>query len=161
MSGAVALLLQDEPLLTPDQVKYRLMATANKNWPGYDATRAGAGYLDIYAAVTGTTIASANSGIAASQLLWTGPEPVTWGSVSWNSVSWNSVSWNSVSWNSVSWNSVSWNSDYWDGEEVEAVNASANLGPYDQPQLPTPINVGTAGQNEEPEYTLFLPAVTR
>ncbi len=51
VSGAVALLLQDEPNLTPDQVKYRLMATANKDWPGYDATTAGAGYLDIYAAV--------------------------------------------------------------------------------------------------------------
>ena len=30
VSGAVALLLQDEPDLTPDQVKYRLMATANR-----------------------------------------------------------------------------------------------------------------------------------
>jgi len=113
VSGAVALLLQDEPNLTPDQVKYRLMATANKDWPGYNAAAAGAGYLDIYAAVHGTTTESANTGINASQLLWTGSQPVTWNSVSWNSVSWNSVSWNSVSWNSVSWNSVSWNSDYW------------------------------------------------
>ena len=29
VSGAVAPLLQDEPNLNPDQVKYRLMATAN------------------------------------------------------------------------------------------------------------------------------------
>jgi len=29
VSGAVAILLQDEPNLTPDQVKYRLMTTAN------------------------------------------------------------------------------------------------------------------------------------
>jgi len=113
VSGAVALLLQDEPNLTPDQVKYRLMATANKNWPGYNVTTAGAGYLDIYAAVNGATTENANTGLTASQLLWTGSQPVTWNSVSWNSVSWNSVSWNSVSWNSVSWNSVSWNSDYW------------------------------------------------
>ena len=113
VSGAVALLLQDEPSLTPDQVKYRLMATANKDWPGYNETTAGTGYLDIYNAVYGTTTQSANTGINASQLLWTGSQPVTWNSVSWNSVSWNSVSWNSVSWNSVSWNSVSWNSDYW------------------------------------------------
>ncbi len=39
VSGAVALLLQDEPELNPDQVKYRLMATADKNWPGYTADR--------------------------------------------------------------------------------------------------------------------------
>jgi serine protease AprX len=119
VSGAIALLLQDEPALTPDQVKYRLMATANKNWLGYDAARSGAGYLDVYAAIAGTTTQSANTGIAVSNLLTSGPDgvlgpSVSWNSVSWNSVSWNSVSWNSVSWNSVSWNSVSWNSDYWD-----------------------------------------------
>ena len=35
VSGAVAILLQSEPNLTPDQVKYRLMSTANKSWTGY------------------------------------------------------------------------------------------------------------------------------
>jgi serine protease AprX len=69
VSGAAALLLQDEPNLTPDQVKYRLMATANKSWPGYTATKAGAGTLDVYAAVKGTTTASANTGTTASHLL--------------------------------------------------------------------------------------------
>jgi serine protease AprX len=117
VSGAVALILQEEPNLTPDQVKYRLMTTANKAWPGYNADSAGAGYLDVYAAVKGTSTESTNTGIAVSSLLTTGSAPVnssvSWNSVSWNSVSWNSVSWNSVSWNSVSWNSVSWNSDYW------------------------------------------------
>jgi serine protease AprX len=113
VSAAVALLLQDEPGLTPDQVKFRLMATANKSWPGYNASQSGAGYLDVYAAVRGTTTKSANTGLRASQLLTTGPAPITWGSVGWNSVGWNSVGWNSVGWNSVGWNSVGWNSDYW------------------------------------------------
>lgn len=113
VSGAVALLLQDEPNLTPDQVKYRLKATANKSWSGYNAARAGAGYLDVYAAVYGSTTQSANTGITASQFLWTGTEPLAWGSASWNSASWNSASWNSASWNSASWNSASWNSTYW------------------------------------------------
>ncbi|HYN86964.1 MAG TPA: S8 family peptidase, partial [Ardenticatenaceae bacterium] len=89
VSGAVALLLQDEPALTPDQVKYRLMATTikgRKQFPAYNATTMGAGLLDVYAAVNGTTTASANTGVQASQLLWSGSEPVTWSSVSWNSV---------------------------------------------------------------------------
>jgi len=110
VAGAVALLLQDEPGLTPDQVKYRLMATAR---PFSDANHAGAGYLDAYAAVHGTTTANANTGISASQMLWSGSTPVTWNSVNWNSVNWNSVNWNSVNWNSVNWNSVNWNSDFW------------------------------------------------
>jgi serine protease AprX len=114
VSAAVALLLQDEPNLTPDQVKFRLMATANKLWPGYNAAKSGAGYLDIYAAVRGTTTKSANTGVKASQLLTTGSSPITWNSVGWNSVGWNTVGWNTVGWNTVGWNTVGWNSDYWE-----------------------------------------------
>jgi serine protease AprX len=113
VSGAVALLLQDEPGLTPDQVKYRLMATANKSWDGYNSKKAGAGYLDIFAAVNGTTSESANTGLFPSQLLSTGSEPITWGSVGWESVGWESVGWESVGWESVGWESVGWESDYW------------------------------------------------
>lgn len=114
VSGAVALLLQDEPKLTPDQVKYRLMATASQNWAGYATTQSGAGYLDAYAAVYGRTTESANTGITVSQMLTTGSDPITWDSVGWNSVGWNSVGWNSVGWNSVGWNSVGWNTSTWD-----------------------------------------------
>jgi len=106
VSGAVALLLQDEPGLTPDQVKFRLMDSAR-------AFSSGRTYLDIDAAVNGDSFASANTGIFASQLLWSGIEPVSWESVAWNSVAWNSVAWNSVAWNSVAWNSVAWNSVAW------------------------------------------------
>jgi len=113
VSAAVAILLQDEPNLTPDQVKYRLTATANKSWASYSSTKSGAGYLDVYAAVNGTSTQSANTGLKASNLLSTGSTPITWNSVGWNSVGWNSVGWNSVGWNSVGWNSVGWNSDYW------------------------------------------------
>lgn len=113
VSGAAAMLVQSSPNLTPDQVKYRLMATANPNWPGYNPTTAGAGYLDVYAAVNGATTQSANTGLPASRVLWAGGQPTTWDSVNWNSVNWNSVNWNSVNWNSVNWNSVNWNSDYW------------------------------------------------
>ncbi len=113
VSGIAALMLSQHPELTPDQVKYRLKVTANTNWPGYTATKAGAGILDVYAAVKGTSPQSANTHIVASHQLWTGSTPVNWGSVDWNSVDWNSVDWNSVDWNSVDWNSVDWNSDYW------------------------------------------------
>jgi serine protease AprX len=105
VSGAVALLLQDEPNLTPDQVKYRLKATAR---PFISAEKTGAGYLDVYAAVNGTTTQSANTDLTMSRLINSGSGTV------WNSVSWSSVSWSSVSWSSVSWSSVSWSSDHWE-----------------------------------------------
>ena len=72
VSGAVALLLQQNPRLTPDSVKARLMKTATKNFPTltpvYDpSTReifviqndiftVGAGYLDITAALSDNSV---------------------------------------------------------------------------------------------------------
>ena len=73
-----------------------------------------AGYLDIYAAVHSATTATANTGTPASQLLWSGEEPVNWGSVNWGSVNWGSVNWGSVNWGSVNWGSVNWGSVHWD-----------------------------------------------
>ncbi|MFH0915433.1 MAG: S8 family peptidase [bacterium] len=94
VAGVVALLLEDEPNLTPDQVKYRLLATATP-LGGDNVTRA---YVDAFAAINGTTTQSANTGIPVSNLLTTGDNPVN-SSVMWNSVMWNSVMWNSVNWN--------------------------------------------------------------
>lgn len=106
-SGAVALLLQDEPNLNPDQVKYRLMSTAIRGgrWTG--------NYLNAANVVFGSTTATANTGIVASQLLWTGNQPINWSSVNWGSVNWGSVNWGSVNWGSVNWGSVNWGSVYW------------------------------------------------
>jgi serine protease AprX len=120
VAAAAALLLQSEPNLTPDQVKYRLKATAltgksqgkwdtRKVWSAYDPDTMGAGYLDIYAAVTQKNITgSANQGIPVSKLLWSGNSPVNW-----SSVNWSSVNWSSVNWSSVNWSSVNWSGDYW------------------------------------------------
>jgi serine protease AprX len=113
VSGVAALLLQDEPGLNPDQVKYRLMTTANKSWAAYDTAKAGAGVVNAFTAVNATTTDYANQGIVPSQLLTTGENGVAFDSVGWNSVGWNSVGWNSVGWNSVGWNSVGWNSVGW------------------------------------------------
>jgi serine protease AprX len=110
VTGAVVLLLQDEPDLTPDQVKYRLINASP--WIGP------AKYLDIYDVVTGTTTESANYGIMPSQLLSTGEEGIVfsdvgWNTVGWNTVGWNTVGWNTVGWNTVGWNTVGWNSTFW------------------------------------------------
>ena len=120
-AGAVALLLQDEPDLTPDQVKYRLLATAQP-FDGPELGSTGQGYLDIYAAIHGTTTESAKTGIVSSQLLWTGSDPVNWDSVNWDSVNWDSVNWDSVNWDSVNWDSVNWDSVNWDSVSFSSVN---------------------------------------
>ena len=74
VSGAAALLLQQTPTLTPDQVKARLMQSAYKNLVPYsrvtdpvtgqiyndqaDIFTVGAGYLDIQAALSDTSLAT-------------------------------------------------------------------------------------------------------
>jgi serine protease AprX len=136
VSGAVALVLQQNPSLTPDQVKARLMKTA---WKGvgqftyshdsfgnlynneYDLFTYGAGYLDVNAALGNTDLASGvalsmtavvnNNGVVTVQN--TNPDAVFSGSsVVWGatSVVWgNSVVWgsNAFSATSVVWGATS------------------------------------------------------
>lgn len=50
IAGAVALMLDADPTLSPDQVKDILTQTASR-MPGYDDSEVGAGYVNVYAAV--------------------------------------------------------------------------------------------------------------
>jgi serine protease AprX len=77
VSGAVALMLEKEPGLTPDQVKARLMKSATKSFPSYsvatdpvtgqvftsqyDIFTVGAGYLDIWEALQATETGTARA----------------------------------------------------------------------------------------------------
>lgn len=162
VAGAAALLLQDEPNLTPDQVKYRLLATANQQWPGYDRLRAGAGYLDVAAAVRGTTTQAANTKIPVSNLLTTGPNGVLSPSVNWSSVNWSSVNWSSVN-----WSSVNWSSDYWEATPIasaapvpstttSARETKAKAAPVDHPER-LPISEQKVAQ----PYRLFMPMILK
>ncbi len=125
VSGAVALLLQKEPNLNPDQVKFRLKAMTLKGtpqgswdnrqvWSNYNAATAGAGLVDGYFTIYQSwKKGTSNTGLPASLLLSTGSNPIMWGSVNWSSVNWSSVNWSSVNWSSVNWSSVNWSSAYW------------------------------------------------
>jgi serine protease AprX len=109
VSGIVADLLQANPSLTPDQVKWLLMQTALPiAGPG-----TGAGYPQAAAAVAYRgAIGQANVGVVPNDKIAAAGCATLAGcnaATNWNTVSWNTVSWNTVSWNTVSWNTVSWN----------------------------------------------------
>jgi serine protease AprX len=62
VSGIVAQILEDEPGLTPDQVKARLADTARRI-AETDRMSAGAGLVDAFAAATSDGMAAANQGL--------------------------------------------------------------------------------------------------
>lgn len=125
VSGAAALLLEQNPALTPDQVKARLMKTAYKAFPAYssytdpstgitytdqyDIFTVGAGYLDVATALGSTDLASATSGSALSPTAMYDSTSGTVYLVNGSSVVWGtSVVWGS----SVVWGtSVIWGTD--------------------------------------------------
>jgi serine protease AprX len=137
VSGAAALLLQQNPALTPDQVKARLMKTAWKNVGQftyshdnfgnlynneYDLFTYGAGYLDIDAALANTDLAT---GVALSPTaVFNSNGSVTIANTSSSAFSGTSVVWgggNSMVWgNSVVWggNALSANSVVWGATSV-------------------------------------------
>jgi len=148
VSGAVALMLQQNPALTPDQVKARLMKTAWKgfgqffsssdSWGNtydneYDIFTFGAGYLDIEAALNNTDLADGlalsptairnadgSVTIVNTSSATFGGTSVVWGAMS---VVWgNSVVWgaNAITSNSVVWGaqSVVWGATSLSGTSV-------------------------------------------
>ncbi len=84
VSGAVALMLQEEPNLNPDQVKARLWQSAR---PMSDA-RAGHGYLTVAGALDADTTESANAGVQISAFLTPPETPIYWDGVNWGGVNW-------------------------------------------------------------------------
>ena len=101
VSGAAALLIQSNPGLNPNQVKYRLMDTAR---PFDTRARAGAGYLNVEAAINGTSTQRANLNFTPSALLNLSGNPALTGS---------SANWSSANWSSANWSSANWSSTYW------------------------------------------------
>ena len=138
VSGAAALMLQQNPNLTPDQVKARLMKTASKSFPSsstvtdttvtpnvvytdyYDIFTVGAGYLNIPAALSNTDLAtlpalspSASFNSSNNTVHLIDGTSVCWGSgVAWGT----SVVWGT---NVIISNSVVW------GTNNQEVNGSA------------------------------------
>jgi len=97
VAGTVALMLQANPALTPDQIKWILQNTG-RAYTG--RPRGGAGVVNAYAAVNYTLGSKpkapelANVGLTPSRSL-----NVTAGEIVYSNVYWNNVYWNNVYWN--------------------------------------------------------------
>ncbi len=131
VSGIIALMLERNPALTPDQVKFILTKTAQgvpsvttdaRNTVGY-------GSANAYAAVTSNHIDKANRGrrpsnsfartirplIEGQPLVWKDPwaNSINWGSINWGSINWGTATWDNLDWDSINWGSINWGSINW------------------------------------------------
>jgi serine protease AprX len=140
-SGAAALVLADNPRLTPNQLKARLLGNTNPG-PVGDPFVDGHGALNADAAATSGAMNLSQSaaglvpilaGIAISLVpdgpadtwnvkLWSGlsvnQPPANgqpWPGLAWNGGDWNGSVWTGRAWNDGGWTGAAWNSEDWTG----------------------------------------------
>ncbi len=139
VSGAAALLIEQRPDLTPDQVKALLASTANK-LPDASSACQGAGMIDLGRVrtaltpqtvqnhATSTGLGSLNAARGSAHLsddgvVLEGEIDIfgnPWDAKSWSAESWSGTSWMGGMWNGKSWSGSSWSSKSWSGSSWSA-----------------------------------------
>jgi serine protease AprX len=136
VAGSVALLLDDRPELTPDQVKWILRKTA-KSLPQSDEAAQGAGEIDVKRASqrkpgsdsaqtwtfsTGTGSLEAARGslhVEMGGVVLAGEFDIfghPWDGQSWSGQSWSGQSWSGGEWLGQSWSGQGWSGQSWSGQ---------------------------------------------
>ena len=149
VAGASALLLEQRPELTPDQVKAALVAGA-RPVPGFDAVAQGSGLVNvrnastqppsdveqtwepatghgsIHAARGSLSAVRGGDRIAGERDAWgrqwdaNGWAASSWSGSSWSGSSWSGSSWSGWSWSGSSWSGSSWSGSSWSGSSWTA-----------------------------------------
>jgi subtilisin family serine protease len=134
VSGAAALLLQQRPNLTPDQVKKLLTSTAS-SLPSADPVAQGSGLINLKSAAAAATpnyvqtwpTSSGSGSLEAARgsahvemdgVVLTGEKDIfgtPWDGTSWSGTSWSGTSWSGTSWSGTSWSGTSWSGTSWSG----------------------------------------------
>jgi serine protease AprX len=138
VSGAVALLLERNPSLNPNQVKQILMKTTQpfgQNATPPPAGAAGTGLLNCYTAYNSPTLGSADQGLRFADggarlvysLIYGGPlgwkDPAyqginwlayTWLTLPWTTPAWDNFAWDNIAWDNIAWDNIAWDQTSWD-----------------------------------------------
>jgi len=120
VAGAAALMIGADPTLTPDDVKVRLMGTADPV-TGATVNQQGAGTLDVDEALVATTHAN---GWALSAYLGDGKEffkngdynkweKRAWQKYGWTKYKWTKYKWTKYKWTKYKWTEVAWTKYKW------------------------------------------------
>jgi serine protease AprX len=155
-SGAVALILQRYPNMTPDQVKDFLSGSTD-GLPGTNKRSAGFGELDLGVAFGASTASSyvpwyvpstglgsleisrGSDHISMNGVALTGEKDIFGkafnaatmataeaAGASWSGGSWNGSTWSGASWSGSSWSGASWSGASWSGNSWSGMTWSGN-----------------------------------
>ena len=119
VSGASALLLQQRPDLTPDQVKALLTSTARPVPEASDLCQ-GAGLIDLKAAykaptpdTTQTWQPAGNPGSYDPNAVDGSWDNLTWGNLTWGDLTWGNLTWGDLTWGDLTWGNLTWGDLTW------------------------------------------------
>ena len=130
-SGAAALILEQDPSLTPDELKARLLGTTNPGPVGDPfvdghgvldaAAAAAAGPMDLRQSTVGVLLTKLGSTVSLSPTgpadswnarLWSGS---AWSGSAWSGSAWSGSAWNGSAWNGFAWSGSAWSGSAWSG----------------------------------------------
>jgi serine protease AprX len=115
VSGVAALMLQQDPTLTPGDVKARMMDSADP-LPGVSGYAQGAGMVDVPGALADESHAD---GYALSADLGDGhtvlPPDVElqWQKYAWSKYAWSKYAWSKYAWSKYAWSKYAWSKYAW------------------------------------------------
>ncbi|MGI9615596.1 MAG: S8 family serine peptidase [Acidimicrobiales bacterium] len=133
VSGLAARIFEDDPALTPDEMKATLLASAITRLSGAE-DQIGAGVVrggvawtsQQYGATAQNHPAAAGPGtgiVAPTGNSWSGGE---WSGNSWSGNSWSGNSWSGNSWSGATWSGNSWSGATWSGNSWSGNSWSGN-----------------------------------
>ena len=131
VSGLVALLLEAQPTLSPNQVKAVLKGTARPfGQPSALPTGSGAGLVDAYGAIHAVAGAPSNHGnrpadpsarslypaVYGQPLSWLNPsaDGILWNLLGWTTLNWDNLAWDNLAWDNLAWDNLAWDNLAWD-----------------------------------------------
>ena len=134
VSGVVALVLQQSPGLTPDQVKTVVTQTTRPfgQSSGVQPNPAaiGAGLIDARAATFASRMGSNYHGrrpadptarslypaLHGQALSWLNPllNGILWNLLTWDTLTWDNIAWDNLAWDNIAWDDIAWDNLAWD-----------------------------------------------
>ena len=120
VSGSVALLLERQPSLSPNQVKAILTGTTQTYGAGLTH-----GLIDAFASVTSPSRGFANQGLHPADAFSRTLYPILYGQplissdprfqgIIWDGVIWSGIIWDGIIWDGLPWSTLVWGTTPWD-----------------------------------------------